>query len=112
MFEQTSFNNFLEENSKIFILANKNELSQTFFENSTTQKVSRVQFDTCRIKIILISIKIKIQYTQYTIFSTIFRCDFIQMGYYIHTVARTAGVYDDIVVKLPIVIDPKVISIH
>ena len=34
------------------------------------------------------------------------------MGYYIHTVARTAGVYDDIVVKLPIVIDPKVISIH
>ena len=109
MFEQTSFNNLLEENSKIFILANKNELSQTFFENSTTQKVSRVQFDTCRIKIILISIKIKIQYT---IFSTIFRCDFIQMGYYIHTVARTAGVYDDIVVKLPIVIDPKVISIN
>ena len=50
--------------------------------------------------------------TQQYLKAPYFRCDFIQMGYYIHTVARTAGVYDDIVVKLPIVIDPKVISIH
>lgn len=34
-------------------------------------------------------------------------CDFIQMGYYIHAVARTPSVYDDIVVKLPIIINPK-----
>ena len=38
----------------------------------------------------------------------IFRCDFIQMGYFIHVVARTPSVLDDIVVKLPIVINPKV----
>jgi len=34
-------------------------------------------------------------------------CDFIQMGYFIHVVARTPSVLDDIVVKLPIVINPK-----
>ena len=37
-----------------------------------------------------------------------FRCDFIQMGYFIHVVARTPSVLDDIVVKLPIMINPKV----
>ena len=42
------------------------------------------------------------------IFCCIFRCDFIQMGYFIHVVARTPSVLDDIVVKLPIVINPKV----
>ena len=42
------------------------------------------------------------------IFCHIFRCDFIQMGYFIHVVARTPSVLDDIVVKLPIVINPKV----
>merc|ERR1719305_674118 len=31
-------------------------------------------------------------------------CDFIQMEYYVHAVARTHSFYDDIVVKLPIVI--------
>ena len=30
------------------------------------------------------------------------------MGYFIHVVARTPSVLDDIVVKLPIVINPKV----
>merc|ERR1712095_182754 len=34
-------------------------------------------------------------------------CDFILMGYSVHCVARTASVYDDIVVKLPIVLEPK-----
>ena len=29
------------------------------------------------------------------------------MGYSVHCVARTASVYDDIVVKLPIVLEPK-----
>ena len=38
--------------------------------------------------------------------------DFIQVGYFIHAVARTPSVYDDIVVKLPIVIDPKVIKLY
>merc|ERR1712076_357037 len=33
-------------------------------------------------------------------------CDFIQMGYYVHAVARTHSFYDDIVVKLPIIIEP------
>ena len=42
------------------------------------------------------------------IFFCITRCDFIQMGYFIHVVARTPSVLDDIVVKLPIVINPKV----
>ena len=42
------------------------------------------------------------------IFCCISRCDFIQMGYFIHVVARTPSVLDDIVVKLPIVINPKV----
>ena len=37
----------------------------------------------------------------------IVRCDFILMGYSVHCVARTASVYDDIVVKLPIVLEPK-----
>ena len=37
-----------------------------------------------------------------------FRCDFIQMGYYVHAVARTHSFYDDIVVKLPIIIEPMV----
>ena len=32
------------------------------------------------------------------------RPDFIQMEYYVHAVARTHSFYDDIVVKLPIVI--------
>ena len=31
-------------------------------------------------------------------------CEFIDCGYYIHAVAKTASVYDDIVVKLPVVI--------
>ena len=35
-------------------------------------------------------------------------CDFIRMGYYIHAVARTHSFYDDIVVKLPIIIEPAV----
>ncbi len=34
-------------------------------------------------------------------------CDFISMEYYVHAVARTHSFYDDIVVKLPIVIDSK-----
>ena len=33
-----------------------------------------------------------------------FPADFIQMEYYVHAVARTHSFYDDIVVKLPIVI--------
>merc|ERR1712111_323699 len=33
-------------------------------------------------------------------------CEFINMGYYIHAVARTHSFYDDIVVKLPIIIEP------
>ena len=37
-----------------------------------------------------------------------FRCDFITMGYFVHAVARTASVYDDCVVKLPIFVAPKV----
>ena len=36
--------------------------------------------------------------------SYIFPADFIQMEYYVHAVARTHSFYDDIVVKLPIVI--------
>ena len=36
--------------------------------------------------------------------SDIFPADFIQMEYYVHAVARTHSFYDDIVVKLPIVI--------
>lgn len=32
-------------------------------------------------------------------------CDFVQMEYYVHAVARTHSFYDDIVVKLPIVLD-------
>ena len=35
-------------------------------------------------------------------------CEFINMGYYIHAVARTHSFYDDIVVKLPIIIEPMV----
>jgi hypothetical protein len=35
-------------------------------------------------------------------------CDFIQIGYFVHAVARTSSVHDDIVVKLPIVLCPKV----
>ncbi len=35
-------------------------------------------------------------------------CDFIKMGYFVHAVARTHSVYDDVVVKLPIVIMPRV----
>ena len=35
-------------------------------------------------------------------------CDFIQMEYFIHGVATTHSFYDDIVVKLPIVIEGKV----
>ena len=35
-------------------------------------------------------------------------CDFIQMEYYVHAVARTHSFYDDIVVKLPIIINAKV----
>ena len=30
------------------------------------------------------------------------------MGYYVHAVARTHSFYDDIVVKLPIIIEPMV----
>ena len=37
-----------------------------------------------------------------------FRCEFIQMGYFVHAVARTHSFYDDIVVKLPIIIEPMV----
>ena len=37
-------------------------------------------------------------------------CDFIQMEYYVHAVARTHSFYDDIVVKLPIIINAKVIQ--
>jgi len=33
-------------------------------------------------------------------------CEFINMGYYIHAVARTHSFYDDIVVKLPLIIEP------
>ena len=36
--------------------------------------------------------------------SCFFPADFIQMEYYVHAVARTHSFYDDIVVKLPIVI--------
>ncbi len=32
------------------------------------------------------------------------------MEYFVHAVARTQSTYDDIVVKLPIVIEPKVIN--
>ena len=31
-------------------------------------------------------------------------CDFIECGYFIHAVAKTNRLYDDIVVKLPIII--------
>ena len=31
-------------------------------------------------------------------------CDFIDCGYFIHAVAKTATTYDDIVVKLPIMV--------
>ncbi|TRY78670.1 hypothetical protein TCAL_11599 [Tigriopus californicus] len=34
-------------------------------------------------------------------------CDFIDIGYSVHAVARTHSFYDDIVVKLPIIIGPK-----
>ncbi len=37
-------------------------------------------------------------------------CDFIQMGYFVHVVARTHSFYDDIVVKLPIVVQSKDVS--
>ncbi len=29
------------------------------------------------------------------------------MGYFVHVIARTSGFYDDVVVKLPIVIQPR-----
>lgn len=35
-------------------------------------------------------------------------CDFIEIGYFIHCVARTHSFYDDVVVKLPIIIEPMV----
>ena len=44
----------------------------------------------------------------YFIFIFIFRCPFIRMGYFLHAVARTHSFYDDIVVKLPIIIEPMV----
>ena len=31
-------------------------------------------------------------------------CDFIECGYFVHAVAKTNRLYDDIVVKLPIII--------
>ena len=31
-------------------------------------------------------------------------CEFIDCGYFIHAVAKTASVYDDVVVKLPVMI--------
>ena len=31
-------------------------------------------------------------------------CDYIECGYFIHAVAKTNRLYDDIVVKLPIII--------
>ena len=34
-------------------------------------------------------------------------CDFIQMGYFVHVVARTHSFYDDVVVKLPIIVNAK-----
>jgi hypothetical protein len=30
------------------------------------------------------------------------------MGYFVHAVARTHSFYDDIVVKLPIILEPRV----
>lgn len=35
-------------------------------------------------------------------------CEFIEMGYFVHVVARTHSFYDDIVVKLPVLVNPKV----
>ncbi len=37
-------------------------------------------------------------------------CDFIHMGYFVHIIARTHGFYDDVVVKLPIIIQPRDVS--
>ena len=34
-------------------------------------------------------------------------CDFIHMGYFVHVIARTHGFYDDVVVKLPVIIEPN-----
>ena len=31
-------------------------------------------------------------------------CEFIDCSYYVHAVAKTASVYDDVVVKLPVVV--------
>ena len=31
-------------------------------------------------------------------------CEFIDCGYFIHAVAKTASVYDDVVVKLPVIV--------
>ena len=50
-------------------------------------------------------ILLSIQFLFFTIYS---RCEFIQMGYFVHAVARTHSFYDDIVVKLPIIIEPMV----
>ena len=47
-------------------------------------------------------ISTRVHYLTFFLFA---RCDFIQMGYSVHVVARTHSFYDDIVVKLPIIID-------
>ena len=35
-------------------------------------------------------------------------CEFIEMGYFVHVVARTHSFYDDVVVKLPVIVKSKV----
>ena len=37
-------------------------------------------------------------------------CDFIHMGYFVHVIARTHGFYDDVVVKLPVIIEPNEVT--